>query len=297
MTRSLVTGANGFTGRYVVNALMERGHEVHALIHSPEPVAEGVARTHVGDLADSDTIGRVLEEVRPDHIIHLAAIAFIAHGDVEEMYRTNILGTRNLLEAIACRAQPRSVILASSANIYGNAYSGILDESVRPAPANDYGITKIATEYLANIYAERLPLIVVRPFNYTGVGQAANFIVPKIVDHIRRRALKIELGNIDVERDFSDVRTVADIYARLLDAPQAVGGTYNVCSGIAVSLRQILDVITDLAGHEMSIEINPAFVRANEVRSLCGSRAKLESVIGPVDMPPLENTLRWMLET
>jgi len=296
MKSALVTGANGFTGRYVVRALAARGCEVHALVHRSAPPPEGAAQSHVCDIADSDAVAHVLEEVRPDYVVHLAAIAFVAHGNVEEMYRTNILGTRALLEALLRREPPEAVVLASSANIYGNACSGVIDESIRPAPANDYGVTKVTTEYLAGVHAGRLPLIITRPFNYTGVGQSANYIIPKIVDHVRRREPKIELGNLDVERDFSDVRAVAEIYVRLLEAPEAVGGVFNVCSGRAVSLRRMLNIITGLADHEMTIEVNPAFVRANEVRLLTGSRAKLESVIGPVDMPPIEETLRWMLE-
>lgn len=297
MTRTLITGVNGFTGRYLAKVLSDRGHEVHGLVRRSGAAIEGVARLHEADLAESNRLTDVLREIAPDHVVHLAAVAFVAHGDIEQMYRTNIIGTRNILASLSRDSHARSIILASSANIYGNSYSGILAESVLPVPANDYGVTKLAVEHLAHIYAEQLPLIVVRPFNYTGVGQSPNYIVPKIVDHARRRERVIELGNIDVERDFSDVRAVADIYARLLDAPEAIGETFNVCSGQAVSLRNVLDIVARLAGRRMDIQVNPAFVRTNEVKMLCGSRSKLESVIGPVDMPPLEETLRWMLDS
>src|SRR5919106_6043352 len=101
MTRTLVTGAAGFTGRYLALALAERGHEVHGLVHVHEPEATpGVTQAHEADLADLDAVRRIVDEVRPDHVVHLAAIAFVAHSDVEQMYRTNVVGTRQLLEAL-----------------------------------------------------------------------------------------------------------------------------------------------------------------------------------------------------
>ena len=109
-----------------------------------------------------------------------------------------------------------------------------------PAPANDYAVSKLAMEYLAKTYSVRLPLIICRPFNYTGVGQAEAFLLPKIVAHVRKGATEIELGNLDVARDFSDVRDVSSIYARLIQTPAAVGATLNICSGKAYTLREVL---------------------------------------------------------
>ena len=298
MTRTLITGAAGFTGRYLVSELANRGHEVHGLVHvMPDDEVERATALYQADLADLDRIRQIVAEVRPEKVVHLAAIAFVAHDDVEALYRSNIVGTRQLLEALHQLAErPSSVLLASSANIYGNSRSGVIDESVPPAPANDYGISKVAVELLAQIYAEWLPIIVVRPFNYTGREQDRNFVIPKIVAHAQDRQPVIELGNLDVFRDFSDVRTVVDTYARLLEEPQAIGGTFNVCSGEAVSLREIIDLVQKLAGHSFEICVNPSFVRENEVRSLCGSAAKVESIIGPLRRIALEDTLRWMLE-
>ena len=235
--------------------------------------------------------------VQPDHVVHLAAIAFVAHGDVGEMYRTNILGTRELLAALArLPSVPRSTLLVSSANIYGNARKEVIDESTAAAPINDYGVTKVATELLAKLYADRLALITVRPFNYVGRGQSTNFVIPKIIAHVRGGAQEIELGNLDVARDFSDVRTVVRVYARLLETPAAIGTTVNVCSGQSTSLGEVLDMVRRLSGHDFKVRVNPALVRADEVKKLCGTAARLEAMIGPLGMPPLEETLRWMLE-
>ena len=297
MTRTLVTGAAGFTGRYVAHALAERGHEVHGLVHMHEPELADVAHAHEADLADLDAVRRIVADVRPDHVVHLAAIAFVAHGDIEQMYRTNVVGTRQLLEALAeSPATPASVLIASSANIYGNAREGVLDETVPAAPANDYGVSKVATEHVAKLYASRLPITVLRPFNYTGRGQSIDFLLPKIVAHARARAPVIELGNLDVARDFSDVRAVAAAYAKLLTEPAALGETFNICSGRAISLREVVEMVSELSGHQLEVTVNPAFVRANEVRTLCGSPEKLERIIGPLGSIPLRETLGWMLE-
>jgi nucleoside-diphosphate-sugar epimerase len=213
------------------------------------------------------------------------------------MYATNVVGTRNLLEAASqSGGKVEAVLVASSANIYGNAREGALGEDTPPAPVNDYGVTKVATETVASIYRDRLPIIVTRPFNYTGRGQSPNFLIPKIIDHARRGAKTIELGNLDVARDFSDVRTVADAYARLLSTPAATGGTFNLCSGEATSLRTIVDKVRDLSGAELAVEVNPAFVRASEVASLCGRKDRIEQAIGPLRAISLDETLAWMLE-
>ena len=202
----------------------------------------------------------------------------------------------NSSELSSSRIFTVAVLLASSANIYGNAREGILDEAVPPAPANDYGVTKATSELVAALYGKRLPLIVTRPFNYTGRGQSDDFLIPKIVSHIRRRASEIELGNLDVSRDFSDVRGVVGAYLRLLEAPAAVGGTFNICSGHATSLGDVIELVQQISGHAIAVRVNPEFVRADEVKMLCGSPARVEQAIGPLAMPSFKETLRWMVE-
>lgn len=298
MTRILVTGATGFTGRYLAPKLASAGLEVHGTAHGESDGApDGVACLHEVDLGDSDAVARLVADVVPDRVVHLAAVSFVAHADVGEMYRTNVVGTRNLLEGLAGSGKrPATVLLASSANIYGNARGGMIGESVSPAPVNDYGVSKAASELVAGAYRERLPIIVVRPFNYTGRGQSHRFLIPKIVAHLREGASEIELGNLDVARDFSDVRGVVDAYSRLLDTPDAIGGTFNICSGRATTLRELLDIAQRIAGRELEVTVNPDLVRKNEVQSLWGSAARLEAAIGPLSMPPLEDTLSWMLD-
>lgn len=287
---ALVTGVEGFTGVYLAQELRETGYDVVGLTH------DGSGSVTAVDLCDRQAMMAAIARIQPDVVIHLAAIAFVAHGDVDAIYRTNIIGTRNLLEALAANAHgPRTVLLASSANVYGNSEVELLTEAVPPAPANDYAVSKLAMEHMAALWKEKLPIIVVRPFNYTGVGQSEKFLLPKIVNHFRRRAPVIELGNIDVARDFQDVRFVANAYRRLLDA-DAIGQTVNVCSGRAHTLTEAVHMVEELAGYKIEIKVDPAFVRANEVAKLTGSNRKLGELIGPLDIIALRETLQWMYE-
>lgn len=297
MEKVLITGVTGFTGRYLARRLVKVGYEVHGTVHG-DVGAEmpGGVQLHQLDIGNSVAVSRLVADLAPEKVAHLAAISFVAHSDVGEMYRTNVLGTRNLLNALAGVGSANSVLLASSANIYGNAREGTLDESIPPDPANDYGVTKAASELVAALYNKRLPLIIARPFNYTGRGQSEQFLIPKIVSHARRGIEVIELGNLDVARDFSDVRTVADAYVRLLQTPAAVGGTFNVCSGRATTLGDVIEMVRQISGRAFTVRINPDFVRPDEVKTLHGSPARLEHAIGPLKMPPLQETLRWMIE-
>ncbi|MDY7573975.1 GDP-mannose 4,6-dehydratase [Actimicrobium sp. CCI2.3] len=298
MLKAFITGIDGFTGRYMAAELLGAGYDVSGLAHHPVSVPiPGVTQVYVGDLGDRAALARIVTEVQPDVVAHLAAIAFVAHGDAEAIYRTNLIGSRNLLEALSQEANAvQAVLVASSANVYGNATGGVLDETTPPAPANDYAVSKLAMEYMAKLYQERLPLMLVRPFNYTGVGQSESFLLPKIINHVRRRAPVIELGNLHVARDFSDVRTVVQYYRRLLETPAAIGNTFNVCSGQAHTLDEVLAMVRILAGYDVEVRVNPAFVRANEVKTLSGSRARLEAAVGVVPDIPLLETLRWMIQ-
>lgn len=290
--KALITGIKGFTGQYLEAELKAAGWEVWGIGAHEEP---GGARYQTIDLADVDRLGKVVGEVQPDAVVHLAAITFVGHGDADAFYRVNLIGTRNLLAALAvAKKPPGCVILASSANVYGNSTEGVLKESTPPNPANDYAVSKLAMEYMARLWLDRLPIVIARPFNYTGVGQTGNFLLPKIVSHFRRRAEVIALGNLDVWRDFSDVRAVVRAYRRLLEVCPA-GEAVNICSGRAHSLREVLLMAETITGHSMRVEVNSALVRDNEVRTLCGDSSKLKGLIGGWDTPPLEDTLKWML--
>lgn len=297
--RVLITGRHGFTGRYVAQELAQAGWDVWGLCNSKSAARTLMADTaqdRVADLTDPGALRAALDEIRPAAVVHLAAIAFVAHGSAEDFYRVNLLGTRNLLGALTDGGHAQAgVVLASSANVYGNTRVSPIPETTTPAPANDYAVSKLAMEFASRLFADHLPIVVTRPFNYTGRGQGSLFLVPKIVAHFRDRAPEIELGNLDVARDFSDVRDVARVYCALLEA-NAWGETVNICSGRATELAEIIAVCREITGHEINVKVNPAFVRDNEIKSLNGDPALLTRLIGATRRHTLTETLCWMLE-
>ncbi|MCW2387631.1 nucleoside-diphosphate-sugar epimerase [Sphingobium sp. B11D3B] len=272
------------------------GFEVHGIARHGDPFAN--FSIVAADLADVDRIRSLVRTIKPKNIVHLAAISHVAHGNIDEMYMSNVVGTRNLLQAVVDTGFcPDRVLIASSANVYGNCSQEIIEEDCPFSPVNDYAISKMSTEFLARIFSDRIPVTVVRPFNYTGVGQSPAFLVPKIVEAARLGNRALRMGNLDVFRDFSDVRGVVAAYIRLLSAPQSAGETFNICSGRVISIRDILKMLTAMTGIEWSIDVDPALVRHNEVRVLRGSKRKFETLIGPLEMPPFEQTIEWMLES
>ena len=291
--RALITGITGFTGRYVAAELADAGYEVVGLTHAG---AQASSNVHPVDLCDRDAVLSLVSRLEPDVVVHLAAISFVAHGDADEIYRVNVVGTRNLLEALdRAKTRPQIVVLASSANIYGNATVEPITEDTPPAPANDYAVSKLAMEYMARLWDDRLPIVITRPFNYTGVGQSKQFLLPKIIGHYARGERLIELGNTDVTRDFLDVRDVARLY-RLIVERAPVGATLNLCSGQGHSLGDVIEMAGRLAGYRIEVKVNPAFVRANEVKRLVGSPSEVQRVVGGLGTRRLEDTVAWMLD-
>lgn len=289
--RALLTGRNGFTGRYVAAELEAAGYKVFGLSDRPDPAVLG---SITANLLDREAVAAAVAEIRPDVVLHLAAISFVAHGDVDEIYRVNVVGTRNLLDALSQLAyKPQLVVLASSANIYGNAEIEPVTEDTPPAPANDYAVSKLAMEYMARLWMDRLPIVITRPFNYTGIGQSEQFLIPKIVAHFRRGDRVIELGNTEVVRDFGDVRDVARAYTSIVNA-RPVGGTFNICSGVGHSLTEILDMMAEIAGYRIEVRVNQAFVRSSDVARLVGFGGRLGQVTGSLSAIPLRETLAWM---
>jgi nucleoside-diphosphate-sugar epimerase len=281
--RILLTGASGFTGKHFQQTASLAGHEVVPLM---------------ADLKDGAAIQQAVKSAGGcDAVVHLAAISFVGHSNAAEFYAVNAVGTTNLLSVLADLpppARPAKVLVASSANVYGNCESSPINESHAPAPVNHYAASKLAMEHMALTFEDRLPVTIVRPFNYTGQGQALSFLIPKIVDHFVRGKPVIELGNLHVEREFNDVRMVCDAYLRLLQQGEN-GTTYNVCTGTTYTLQSVLAAMAELTGQCPEVKVNPAFVRSNEVHRLCGDPARLAARIGEPKNYTLKDTLSEML--
>lgn len=280
----LLTGANGFTGLHFAKLAQGAGHEIVACR---------------ADLTDLLAVQNAVLDAQPDAVVHLAGISFVGHADDTEFYSVNVVGTTNLLNALVKLPHKlRCVLLASSANVYGNCISSPIVESQWPCPLNHYACSKLAMEHMALIFKDRLPIVISRPFNYTGAGQHINFFIPKLVDHFVRRVDSVSLGNLQIEREFNDVQMVCNAYLALLQYGQP-GEIYNVCSGKTHALVEVVEVLSRISGHTLRIEVNPDFVRINELHRLCGSPDKLWALMArhgvKLPDPPLEDTLQSML--
>lgn len=289
--RILVTGATGFTGRHFINIAEAAGHQCVAL---GTAAANETRSLHV-DITDKSALDRALRGLQFDAVVHLAAMSFVAHGKIDEIYSTNVIGTANLFDVVEKNAtQPVHFLMASSGNIYGNTNVLPITENSPFNPANDYAASKCAMEMALKVRSQDSSITIVRPFNYTGSGQAGYFLVPKIVNACLAKQEELELGNLDVARDFSDVRDVVQAYLRLLE--KKVTGTFNICSGNAVPLSEIIETCSRITGNNLKVKVNKNFVRNNEVKILYGSDEALRSKIGDYRQFQLVDTLSWMLD-
>lgn len=288
----LVTGASGFTGKYLCSALRDLGARVIELSELPSAAPDKFQC----DLIDKSQVGEVIAEIRPDFVIHLAAISFVATENPEAFYAVNVIGTCNLLHALT-NCTPEKIIIASSANIYGQVQGGQpISEDQVPAPINHYASSKLAMEHMAKTWFEELPIIVTRPFNYTGPGQDERFLIPKIVAHFAERKEQIELGNLRVSRDFTYVGDVVEAYLLLLQS-KSKSTVINICSGETCSLRQILNRLELLSGHELKVRVNPELVRKNEIEVLRGDNSLLKELTGWAPNYQLDEVLEMMLNS
>ena len=286
----LVTGSSGFTGRYVTEELLKLGYEVFGLTSDCSTTGKTI------DLNDQNAVRAVIDCVKPTSVIHLAAIAYVDHGFEADFKKVNVEGTSCLLTQLRRACAPiDTVIIASSANIYGNSVVGRpISEDAVPCPQNFYAESKLLMEEMVKRDFADLPITVVRPFNYTGVGQSIDFLVPKIVRAFRDKQETLRLGNLEVSRDFSDVRFVARVYSKLVSNCIA-GELLNVCSGRFYSINWILNFCEKVTGHKVVIKSDENLRRGNEIKLLWGDPSHMEDVIGEASMYTLDDTLSWML--
>jgi nucleoside-diphosphate-sugar epimerase len=282
MSRLFITGADGFTGVHLVNLAKKNSYEVY----------ESKAL-----LTDIVALKTEINSFKPEYVVHLAAISSTVSNHFNEIYETNLIGTLNLLNLLNIEGvKPKKVLLASSAQVYGNQGEKPFTEDSQLAPFNHYGVSKMSMEYMASQFFNSFPIVFLRPFNYTGVGHNAHFVIPKIVNHFKDKVESIELGNLDVKREYNDVRTVCRIYLDLLNKGIS-GEAYNICSGKTYSLREILLVLENISKRRLDVTQNPQFMRPNEPTHLSGDPSKLVKTLGEIDFIPIEKTLEWMLHS
>lgn len=286
----LITGINGFTGVHLEKYLMASGFDVYGTV-----LGAPTSKKHFQcDITNKNEIKNLIARIRPEYVVHIAAISFVGESNASLIYDVNVIGTENLLHSlIESNVIPKKTIIASSATVYGNQGKEILDESMCPKPVNHYGASKLAMEHLCANYFSHMDIILTRPFNYTGIGQEEHFLIPKIVNHFKAKKPTISLGNLDVKREFNDISYVCDIYKRLL-LSDIKSETLNIASNRGIKLLDVIEMMNEIAGYTINVEVNPAFVRKDEIKSLTGSTEKLTSCLGKVKQKAFVDTLREM---
>jgi GDP-4-dehydro-6-deoxy-D-mannose reductase len=291
--RVLVTGATGFAGSHLVEQLLESDHTVFGLIHPtsghlPWPENERFLPIQ-GDLLDLNSLRAAFERSEPEQIYHLAGQASpgLSWRDPAGTIAVNTGGTANMLEAAREMGRPR-VLIVTSAHVFGRV-SGDgepLTEETQAAPADPYGVSKLAAAFLAPLYWQRydLPVVEARPFNHIGPRQAPGFVVPDFASQVAAVKLglvepEIRVGNLDVERDFTDVRDIARAYRALAERGEP-GESYLVCSGETVSVRWLLETLIELSGCEVKVIVDPELVRPAESPRIVGSYEKIKHHTG-----------------
>jgi len=297
--RILVTGSHGFVGQHLMRCLGERGHDVLQADRrlSPSELAF--------DVTDAEAVFAAIEAERPDAIAHLAAQAFVpdSQEDPGATFDVNVYGTLNVLQGARRMARARPgprVLVVSSAEIYGmqpsEAYP--LRESAPPLPRNPYAASKVAAEALALAFAHSygVDAVVTRAFNHIGPGQDERFAVADFAAQLARIASggtpQLVVGDLDACRDFLDVRDVCAAYALLLEGNGTAGEIYNVCSGVATSMKEVLRRLIMIARVPVEVRDDPERMRAADIPLSVGTAAKLRDATGWSPAIPLGATLR-----
>ncbi len=297
----LVIGAGGFVGPHLVARLRGQGGDVVAV-----DLRRGAGIDRVCDVTDAAQVDRLMAEVRPRRVFHLAALSSLAEAreDPEATYRVNAEGPMNVLLACRHHAPGCRVLFVSTANVYGDApeVANPLREERRPYPMEPYAASKLLAETLCDVLGGdgRIRVIVARAFNHTGPGQQSRFVVPALAEQVAdvargRCEPVIRVGNLEPQRDFSDVRDVVRVYDELLHHGEP-GQIYNVCSGRARTIHSILVDLLRVAEVEARVVPDPERQRPADIQVLVGDPTRLLDTLGWAPAPLGDATLREIVD-
>jgi GDP-4-dehydro-6-deoxy-D-mannose reductase len=300
----LVTGATGFAGSHLVDELLARGAEVAAWAHHggarvPDGSEPRVRWASV-DLLDREAVTRALADTRPSVIYHCAGIAHVGESWTapERALRVNALGTHHVLEAVRDAGLTCPVLVTGSALIY-RASMHTISEDDPIGPADPYGVSKLAQEMLA-LRARHVPVFVARPFNHAGPRQAPSYSTSSFARQIAdieagRSAPVLRVGNLESRRDITDVRDTVRAYVAMVDRGRPAR-PYNVCSGDAYRVRDLLEALVNASRVRITIEVDPARLRPSDNPVIAGDRSRLTSETGWTPRIPIEQTLTDLLD-
>lgn len=289
--RALITGIDGFVGRYLASKLATHGYEVFGTT-----IEEDHDNVRHMELTDPESVLRVLADVHPDCIFHLAGFTSVkdSWAQPEEALRINRDGTQLLYQALQkLKLSPR-VVITSSAEVYGIPQSLPILETHPTAPINPYAESKLAQEQITKEFSD-IPTIIARSFPHIGPGQSPTFVTSdfarQIIQVERGLAKVVHAGNLEAERDFTDVRDVVVAYRLLMERGQP-NTIYNVCSGVSYSIKQILDRLISMSlKPQIPVVQDPQRIRKIDIPKLLGDHSKLSAATQWTPSIPLKETL------
>ena len=299
MKKYLVTGINGFVGKYFVD-----------YVHGVEPDSD-IMGVDLGEtskpkdikykslnLCDEKDVHNTIEQYKPDYIVHLAAVSSVAKSweDPRGCFLNNNAAFLNLAEAIRKTEINARILSVGSSEEYG-IYDKPMSENFVLHPKSPYSVARLSQEYLSKLYVDRfgLDIVMTRSFNHIGPGQSTQFVVSSFISQLvniadKKSENKMMVGNIDVARDFTDVRDVVDAYYKILTcAPNRQ--VYNVCSGKATKLRDIIDMASNKLQIKPNIIVDKSRLRSNEIMVVVGDNTKIKSELGWKPKYTLEQTI------
>ena len=304
---SLVIGAGGFVGKYLLQQLLDEGQDAGATKLRHEHIRMDGVEVFDLDLSDQNAIRQLLAAHRPAQIYHLAAQSSVSVSwkNPELTIDVNIKGTLHLLEAIrSIEGYDPRILLVGSGEEYGYLREGAcpIQETEALHPGNIYAVTKACQNMIGSVYARAygMAIVMVRAFNHIGVGQSPTFVAADFALQIAEmeaglRPPVMQVGNLSAKRDFSDVRDVVRAYTMLMQKGIA-GETYNVGSGQAVSIQELLDTLLGLSRTSIAVEQDPARLRPSDVPVIEADTSKLREDTGWEPIYSLEETLHTMLD-
>ena len=283
--KALIFGVDSFTGNYLEQSFEKKGIKVFGTTFSHKNTS-----THC-DITNYIECAQLIDSIRPDYVVNLSGISFVPYMDYKQIYDVNFNGAINILKACEEHVPKCKLLLVSSGQIYASSNDAI-DESHELRLSNHYAVSKYSMERVAILSS--IDVKIARSFNYTGVGQDNNFLIPKIVSHYKHAKTIITLGDIDIHRDFSDVRDVTDAYISILfsDSKDQI---FNVCSNTKHSIVDILSFLNKQCGYEMNVKQSLEFMRSDIIRSVKGDNSRLKA-LGWKQSHSFFNTLKWMLD-
>jgi GDP-4-dehydro-6-deoxy-D-mannose reductase len=301
--RVLVTGGTGFVGAHLIRFLKARAAAIAVLARGDNGLRDPGTEFYDVDVRDAGEVRSAVKEFQPTHVYHLAGFSAVdvSWREPRLNFEVNVGGAYNLFEAAMSLPSPPKILNVSTSQVYAPSNLPLSEDSA-VSPDNPYAASKAMAEMITVQYRHHRvgEIITTRSFNHSGPGQSANFVLPSMARQFAEirlgvRPPSITLGNIEVKRDFTDVRDVVRAYFMLLEHGSP-GEVYNVCSGLSVRLADILKMFQSIAGVEAAIQIDPARLRTSDVLEMRGNSDKLREATGWLPQIPLMKTISDMLE-